>query len=104
MDEIGRFAEQMGIAMMPLVAMLKAEITPVKDDLTKHAAKQDFGVTWVEEHIRRGNIVFHKKNGRMVCSRASLELLKASERMRKDKVVTKMEVNSKDMPVVVADA
>lgn len=72
-------AEQMGLIMQPLAAMIVSKIRPVEDDMTLYAARRDYGYAWVDDHVRRGNIVFHLKGKRKVTSRTKIELLRASE-------------------------
>ena len=72
-------AEQIGLIMQPLAAMIVSKIKPADDDVTLYAARKDYGYAWVDDHIRRGNIVFHLKGKRKVTSRTKIELIRASE-------------------------
>lgn len=79
MNSIGLLAEQMGLIIKPLAAMVVREVRPTDDDISLHAARKEYGWSWVDSHISEGNLDFRIKGKRRVLSRASLELLRAAE-------------------------
>lgn len=79
MNSIGLLAEQIGVLLKPLAAMVVREVRPTDDDISLHAARKEYGWSWVDSHISEGNLEFRVKGKRRVLSRTSLELLRSAE-------------------------
>lgn len=80
MDNVGIIADNLRVVLKPMVAMMVAEVSPRKDELTKNQAYSLYSRRWIDDQIRRGNLAVRTCGNRALLSRADIELLIAAEK------------------------
>lgn len=87
MDKVGMLARDLKEAMKPMVAMIVAEINPVKDQISTREAWRIYGRMWINKHIAKGNLVVMPLGNRNFISRADIETLLLAEKEAAAKLV-----------------